>query len=224
MIRNPADLYPTPACAAFALRDWLADHHPHQLRAGCWTDPAAGFGTLLEWTGIGRARRFGLELAGDDCPEQLYELRRRVPYENLQIDVNALAVDWPATNIEGNPPFSLLDGFVRRGVDHHDRTGRIVAFLMPIGFWNASGRRALRSPDWKLSLTWRPNFAAGYRPDGSEGSSPNQDYEWTVYDGTQPPGCTRWARLDRPRVPDELVAEHKRLARLGAGLGVEARA
>lgn len=57
MARNPNDLYPTPPCAAFALAYALSTYLGVRLASRDVLDPAAGFGTLLEWCGVPRTRR-----------------------------------------------------------------------------------------------------------------------------------------------------------------------
>lgn len=215
MARNPNDLYPTPPCAAFALAYALSTYLGVRLASRDVLDPAAGFGTLLEWCGVPRTRRVAFELSTD--PRQLEELERRVPAVLIG---DALEVPWPVrADVVANPPFALLDAFVRRIVRHHlaETWDAVACILTPIGFWHAQGRADIRPPDWIFALGWRPNFAAGWRVGGKEASSPNQDYCWAVYG--RPSGHTVWARLEKPGVPLEAVAEHSRLARIAARVG-----
>lgn len=206
--RNANDLYPTPACVAFAVRGFLAQRYPWSLREA-WHDPAAGFGTLLEWLGIPMSLRYATELSR--WRPQIAELERRVPRTNLWVGANALEDAWPFAHRIENPPFSGLDAFVDRTIEQR-RPGQLACVLAPVNFWHAQGRWEVPPPDWFLALGWRPNFTAGLKAGGEPGSSPNQDYSVAIYTGENQ--GTRWVRVERPDVPQELVIEHRRLAQL----------
>ncbi len=60
--RNSSELYPTTPGACMVIGQWLATNHPERYAWGRFLDPTAGFGTLLEWTGIDHERRIALEL------------------------------------------------------------------------------------------------------------------------------------------------------------------
>jgi len=224
-IRNTNDLYPTPPCAALALRAMLEMEHPLEFECDTWLDPSAGFGTLLEWVGVRLGQRRAIELSTSRT--QLSELEGRLPANHARslLGVDALALkEWPQAHIIANPPFSLLDEFVLRILrhleftDHYSRRRPMACILTPMQWWHAQSRAKVPRPDWLFALGWRPNFSAGYRPDGTDGSGPSQDYVWAVYDGR---GAydTRWQRLERPRdVPPDWVREHERLARMGCEL------
>ncbi len=224
-IRNTNDLYPTPPCAALALRAVLELDHPLALECDTWLDPSAGFGTLLEWSGIRLPQRRAIELS--TSPTQLAELQSRLPAGHARslLGVDALALqEWPCAHIIANPPFSLLEEFVNRILEHRERVRREIArhpiacILMPMQWWHAQSRASIARPDWMFALGWRPNFSAGFRPDGTDGSGPSQDYVWAVYDGRTALD-TRWRRIERPRgVPPDWVREHERLARIGCEL------
>lgn len=214
--RTPNDLYPTPPCAAQAIGTWLLEHHPRAVRHEPWGDWSGGFGTLLEWAGIPRARRHAMDVADDESPDQVAELRRRVPTDQLWLGCDALGQPWPSMHTLQNPPFIWLEQFIWKALRGN---APIVALLTPATFWHAKTRLALPGPDWYLDLTWRPNFSAGLKPDGTEGSSPFQEYRWVVYDGSEP--RTVVERLVEPDVAPELVQEHRRLARMALGLEAE---
>lgn len=223
-VRNPNDLYPTPPCAAFALRPALAVYLGIRLSDRTVVDPAAGYGTLLEWAGVAPIRRWAIDLPGMD-PRQARELGRRVMGVQTEVG-DALIMDWPRGDVIANPPFGVLERFVRRTLAHLEAgRGQIACILTPVGFWHAQRRADLPAPDWIMALGWRPNFSAGFRVGGAPATSPNQDYCWAIYDTrhVRPP-YTRWVRIERPEVPDELVIEHARLARLAVAFAEGAAA
>lgn len=122
MARSNRDFYPTTPCAAMAIGDALrrmvayGELHPDVLDRDRWTDPAGGFGTLLDWASIPFANRSVLELGNEDFVVR--ELSARVP--NFVTGFDSLVGAWPENDhILGNPPFDLLDEFVRRAVSHH---------------------------------------------------------------------------------------------------------
>lgn len=206
--RTPNDLYPTTPEAAAAL-----DLAVGPLFRGPVVDPTAGYGTLLEWSGVPFEHRRALDLS--DAPEQRVELERRLPREHIRVGVDSLHEPWPRGHIVANPPFVLLDAFVERIIrEVHDQCVN-AAILTPVGFWHAQSRASLRPPSLFLALGWRPNFSCGLKPDGSEGSSAWQDYVWAVYEPFVE--HTRWRRVERPQVDRAWVAEHERLARIANG-------
>lgn len=213
--RNRSDLYPTSSDACVAIGRWLADNHPERYNSGTWLDPTAGFGTLLEWSGIDHERRIAMELSRDEF--QLSELRKRVAPHRLTVGVDSLSTPWPESDgILANYPFVVLNGLIERTIQAHLDTGAIAALFTPCAFWHAQGRSDMRKPDVLLALGWRPNSSAGFRKDGTSGASPAQDYYWVIYDGTRHPK-TEWIRIERPsNVPQAWVDEHKRLAQYAA--------
>lgn len=220
--RNAGDLYPTTPEAAIALGDHIRKHWPWLFEHG-FRDPAGGYGSLLEWCGVPFEQRHADELSVD--PTQINELRARIPAHQLRCGVDALITDWGTDqSIIANYPFVLLDELVELSIEHHLRTGMMHALLTPCAFWHASSRQGLRAPDDLLALTWRPNFSCGYKSDGTEGSSPSQDYVWAIYqDHTRVAARSKndvaaWRRLSKPVAPAAWVEEHERLARLAAGL------
>lgn len=222
MTRNAGDCYPTPPDACIVVRDFLDEHYPSQLRRETWGDQSAGFGTLLPWLGVGRPRRYAIELSPARAHHE--ELRRHIPEEQLQLGVDALAApSWDGDNLADNPPFSNLQAFVERAIVEHERRRRrsIACLLTPVGFWHAQRRGHLPPPQWKLELGWRPNFAAGFRPGGVEASGPSQDYVWAIY-APRFAWSSRYTdalRVEQPTVPTDLIREHARLARIAARLG-----
>lgn len=210
MTRTNRDFYPTPPCAAMAFGEWLRG--ARSLEQKLWCDPAAGFGTLLEWAGIPRENRRALELGTE--PFLLEELGKRVSPEHAVTGVDALVAMWPDDcHIIANPPFCDLEEFVRRGVAHHERimatdVRHVLAVLTPVGFWHSKSRLDIADPNHVLALTWRPDFL---RAD----TGTFQDFVWAVWGIGKVK--TRWHRLERPAVPQSVTDEHDRLARLAAG-------
>lgn len=214
MSRHERDFYPTPPCAAIALRQWL-DGEPtpmlREFRHHPVVDPCAGFGTLLKYMGVEPSLRRAVELTTDETVWQ--HLR-----ENVEKSVrgDALAMDWPAGGIVMNPPFDRLADFIAKAVEEWNAHGVLVAVLHPIAFWNAKDpeRAGIMPPTIELKLRWRPRFR-------HDGNGTFQDFAWSVWHpGDRPWKRVRfgWEALDRPAVPEQLAAEHERLAALAGGL------
>jgi len=201
MKRIEHDDYPTPPDVVEALRRALSEHlrlrHPEDLD---WIDPAAGSGTLLEWLGVSRGRRHAIELR----PEAAPLLSRRVAPEQMRVGVDALTVPWPDANIVANPPFALLDAFVRRILaelrqprwPHPDEplpSERYAAVLMPTQWLQAQKRADIPPPQEFWPLRWRPSFRG-------EGGGAAHDVAWAVW-LWRAQGRTTAAWLPRPPVP-----------------------
>ena len=132
--------------------------------------------------------------------------------------MDALTTPWPGhSHILANPPFADLDAFARRTIEHHDRAilaceWNVCALFTPVGFWHTKNRLDIRAPQHVLPLTWRPDFL---RAD----TGTFQDFVWAVWErpSSDDRNGTRWERLARPAVPQAVLDEHDRLARLAAG-------
>lgn len=220
MSRHKRDFYPTPPCAALALRRWLdggCQPQPHQsatLRAFAQqpvVDPAAGFGTLLEYLNVKRELRRAIEVTTDSTVWE--HLRERVPDA---VHGDALVVDWPDGNIVMNPPFDRLAPFVSRAVSRWDAHEVLVAVLHPVAWWNAADneRACIPPPTIELKLKWRPRFR-------HDGDGTFQDFAWSIWHpGDRPWKRKRfgWEALERPAVPTDVLEAHERLAALAGGL------
>lgn len=193
MKRIEHDYYPTPPDAVEALRIALCDIGG-TIEDYEWLDPAAGAGTLLEWLGVPRQQRHAIELRADAEPHLL----ERVDRARLHVGVDALAVPWPeGPNLVANPPFNLLDAFVRRIVAELDASEkpRVAAVLMPTQWLQAQSRADIRPPKFLWALRWRANFRA-------EGGGAAHDVAWAVW-GTSEWLHTSMKWLPRPAVPGE---------------------
>lgn len=215
MSRHPNDAYLTPACAALALRWWLM---ARDIRHTPWLDPFAGPGLLLS-TAVPLGREtFGFEL---DARWQDELLTRTRPL-GLRIGRDSLAMDWRThghwPNVVTNPPYSQTLRAVERAQDHALVHERWACMLMRTDWWQHPDRSHLR-PDHMLLLEWRPVF--GLNRHGKFGSD-YAGYAWCVWAPSPTGEChTEW--LARPEVPKELVAEHRRLARIAHEMGREAQ-
>ncbi|MFH1568512.1 MAG: hypothetical protein ABIL09_11000 [Gemmatimonadota bacterium] len=122
---------------------------------------------------------------------------------------DALACDWQGAVVT-NPPFSLLDEYVRRVIRHVDEE-RGIGIVLTRGQWpDEPGRRWLREtrlPHLELRMCWRVDFAG-------DGHSDNATYAWWVWLTGAAPETTTKVWLERPRVSDELVEDHRRWSQL----------
>lgn len=216
--RSPTDAYLSPPCAALALRAWLRRVAPDAVQVGHWLDPFAGAGTLLEWTvGTTRSRHHAVELDERWRPE----LAERFEAHNLRLADAFGLPDWSVCagfvqpHIVTNPPYGRTPEAIVRLAQHARTQGRWCAALLRTDWWQHPERHLWR-PDHFLLLEWRPAF--GFREEKSTGkvvlsTDRFTGYVWAVWS----PFPGRRAELEflsRPEVPDELRAEHRRLARL----------
>lgn len=199
MTRIEHDYYPTPPDVVEALRVALYASFEGciALTAGdAWLDPAAGAGTLLEWLGIDHELRHAIELR----PEAEAEIEGRTPRGHVRIG-DAMAMAWPEGNIAANPPFSAMEGFVRRIVgagSHHF----LSAVLMPTQWLQAQRRADIPPPAYFWPLKWRPSFRL------SGGAM--HDVAWAVWVAGHT-GPTTCAWLPRPTATADKRAEYRRL-------------
>lgn len=214
MSANPYDCWLTPPCAALALRWWLTYR---DLGLEPWLDPFAGPGSLVSWgVPLGR-EQFGFEL--DTRWER--ELRACVNAYSFRVGRDSFALDWSVRgqvpHIISNPPFSRTLDAVERARDHAFNRQRWACLLMRTDWWQHPNRSRMR-PDHMLLLEWRPVF--GLNRHGKFGTD-YAGYAWCVWVPIATGECrVEW--LARPAVPKELVAEHRRLARLAHQMGHEA--
>lgn len=208
--RRSNDYYPTPPCAALAMAKVAGK--VRGLRA---LDPSGGAGTLLKWS-VPSAIHEAIEidrLLAEEC-------RRN----GIQVTCgNALEVAEPWLRCDviiANPPFSLLEAFVRRALyvlKAAAATGqsRRAHILIPTGWLQAAARADLPEPDLDL-LTWRPQFIVE-----DDASGPSATYAiatWTTDTVCRPRKHGKVRRLPKPAVPAALVAEYERVNRLLLGL------
>lgn len=212
--RRTNDYYPTPPCAAMAMREvFEAYRKPGVARV---IDPAAGAGTLLEWVAP-NDKLTAIELhptLAAECEARGIETwcgdARKVPEPQLAADV-----------IIANPPFNLLSSFVARAL--HCLRAAIVGgrqarahILIPTAWIQASERTVIPQPDLAL-LTWRPAFIP--REEGVSG--PSQVYAiatWTSETASLSRGTGTVRRLMKPHPTREQLAEFKRISKLAEGL------
>jgi hypothetical protein len=197
MTRRASDYYPTPATAGWALAAWLAPRRTcHAL-----LDPAAGAGALLRWVGpsFPGATRHAIELQPVLCglierPEGLRAGVHAITGDALDPDIR-----WPDGAIVANPPFGLLDPFLRR-ILAQVATGaaRWAAVLTRIGYLGDAGRHEWARPAAILWMPWRLDFLG-------DGASDSTTHCWLLYwRGHTGPTAVEW--LGRPAESEEDVA------------------
>lgn len=214
--RHPMDCWLTPPCAARALCAWLCDR-PAWDGAEPFLDPFAGPGTLLPWA-MPDVPHFAFEMDARWGPE----LRAHIPAMNTRLGRDSLQMEWlvrgHCPHIVTNPPFGRIRIAVEMAADHARTNKRWACMLMRTDWWQHPDRSHLR-PDHMLLLEWRPVF--GLNRHGKFGSD-YAGYAWCVWAPSPTGEChTEW--LARPEVPKELVAEHRRLARIAHEMGREAQ-
>lgn len=201
--------YPTDPHATEALRMWLSRMMPTTLR-DTWIDPAAGYGALLEGLQIPTGKRHAIELE----PRHRTELARRVPSTQLLIG-DGLQKPWNAQHVAMNPDFDngIMLSFVARALTRQAERGGLVVALALATFWHSDAFRArggaLRRPSYVLVPDQRVSC------DGT-GRGDMRAIDWLVWTPPQSSSRTEVVWLP-PAAPDAaLLAEHKRLASLGA--------
>jgi predicted RNA methylase len=174
-------------------------------------DPAGGAGTLLKWAFPGASHE-AIEidrLLADEC--------RRNGVQVACGNALEIAEPWLRTDVIGaNPPFSLLEAFVRRALyvlKAAAETGRsrTAHILLPTGWLQAAARADLPEPDLTL-LTWRPQFIVE-----DDASGPSATYAiatWTTASVVQPRTHGHVRRIARPAVSASLLADYERVNRL----------
>lgn len=188
------DYYPTPPDVVEALRRQLRAKLPWVMPDGfpfrqqAFLDPAAGAGTMLHWLEIDHANRHAIEIR-TDLDDML---GRFVAPQQTRTGVDALNIDWPPAHIVCNPPFKLLDAFVRKALNHIcDHRTSIAAILMPTQWMQAQRREWFPTPNYFWPLRWRPRFRPG-------SGNAMHDVAWAVWqhDANYDAGQVSW--LSRP--------------------------
>lgn len=216
---NPNDCFLTPPCAAYAINGWLQEHDAGILDH--WLDPFAGPGTLLVW-GAPSALGMGLHAFELDARWER-ELRTRISPLSIRVGRDSFQMEWLVwgpvkPHVLSNPPFGSIRLAVEMALDHAREHQRWACLLVRTDWWQHAGRSHLR-PDHMLMLEWRPVF--GLNRHGKFGTD-YAGYAWCVWSPT-PSGECRMEWLARPEdVPKEMVAEHRRLARLAHEMGRQA--
>lgn len=207
--RREDGYYPTDPHASAALHAWLAVSMPRVLR-DTWIDPAAGDGLLLDGLMIPRPLRHAIELHAYHRDE----LVRRVPASQVVIG-DALATPWNAVHVVMNPDFdhATMTRFVSRALQRQAVRGGLVVCLALATWWHSDALRArggvLRRPSYVLVPDRRVSC------DGT-GRGDMRAIDWIVWTPPQSRSRTEVVWLP-PAAPDAaLLAEHKRLASLGA--------
>ena len=178
--RASLDFYPTPTPVTRVLHDWLV---ARDLWSGRWTDPAAGAGHLMR--GMSGVAWSGIEID----PTRAALARQVAP----TVCGDGLAESWGDAHVAANPPFSLLDEFWSKCVEHRAAARAVCAVFTPVAFWNAEKRADYTSPDCVLNLCWRPTFRDrnGFAHKGM------QDFCWSILLPT-PATIATWERAKKP--------------------------
>lgn len=215
--RHPNDAYLTPPCAAIAIGRALFALPGYV--PGALLDPFAAAGSLLVWAGeLCTDSRFDAVYAFEMDARWGPELGRRVHPFNTRLGRDSFAMPWTvfghAPHIITNPPFGRTQTAIEMAMDHARTHRRWAAVLMRTGWWQHPGRGHL-APDHFLALQWRPVFGMNKH---LKFSTDYAGYVWCVWE-PNPTGICRMGWLARPEVPKEMVAEHRRLARLAHQMG-----
>ncbi len=208
-MRRDADYYPTAPDAVEGLRLWLLRG---QVECTRYYEPAAGYGAIMrglqvdrttiadQWLAAELQRDLAMR-AGNYCNggcrvvDSLEQHRRSVvaPPEELAIVMN--------------PPFTLLDDFVRMALEYV--AAGAVAIVLTRGQWlDEQGRgwlRRARLPDFALRLCWRVRFTYGK-------NGPSATHQWLVWLPGPAPTTTTTVWVERPILDERhagLVADHK---------------
>lgn len=211
--RHPTDAYLSSPCSAIALYQWM--YRESDRPAVAVLDPFAGAGSLLHWFNLpGYATTYAFELDGrwhDElvagshehvrCPVDSFSCSWLVPYQDREV------VPWILTN----PPYLRVPEAVARGIAHARQHATWAWFLLREDWFSHAGRPV---PDMYLKLRWRPSM--GMCTDKRGRRRPGTDrftgYVWAGWGPFKQE--TRMAFLERPAVPAELVADHRRLLEL----------
>ncbi len=207
--RRSNDYYPSPPCAARAMGEVAGPCRGLRV-----LDPAGGAGTLLKWS-VPRAEHEVIEIDRLLANEAFRQLR----IGTLVHCANGLELAEPYMRsdvIIANPPFSLLEAFVRKilGVLKAGVNKR-AHILLPTMWLQAAARADLPEPDLNL-LTWRPQFIAE-----DDASGPSVTYAiatWTTATVRKPRKHGRVRRLAKPAVSAVLEAEYERINQLLVGM------
>lgn len=156
--RSAADNYPTPAyCVHRLLEDPFAREH---LPSGRWLEPGAGDGAIIraasqirsdiEWT--------ALEIR-EECRPVLTDVvgpRGTVTIEDFLAPSFVSTVETPYRVVCGNPPFSLAQEFIERGME----VAEVVVLLLRTNYLSSARRCEFMrtyAPD-TYNLPNRPSF------------------------------------------------------------------
>ena len=213
MSRHPTDCYITSPEAAVALERHLVSHWWRHEGFEWVIDPFAGPGTLPLWAEGWGARTAVMELderwASELGGKRHHEVR--CPFDSL---AGGWVFEFSDTTavIISNPPYSRTADAVEIAATFASTRGHEAWLLLREDWFSHPGRPL---PHYYLKLRWRP--AMGLQLDKRTGKRrPGTDragYVWAGWTGSstgEETTCTLHV-LDRPEVPAEWRAEHRRL-------------
>ena len=183
--------YLTPENVYSALWKWW-DSQQHMPDPGSlrWLDPACGDGRLLHKPYCDGAQVFGFDIR-PECEKSFNNIGKHF----VLVD-DSLQMKWPEnTEIIMNPPFGtrsndLAGKFMRKMISHCTVNRRWGVALQLSSVLQAKRRGDIRLPDYKLDLTWRPQFERTKAMSGGY----FKDFSWFVYSPT-PTGTCKTYRL-----------------------------
>lgn len=242
--RHPMDCLLTPPDAAIALGRWLIDIAPTESFYGSIDpgplydghpilDPFAGPGSLLGWTLSVTDFRLADVHAWDMDTRWGPELRKRINPLNVRVGRDSFALDWQVRgrrpHIITNPPYrgGLALKAAEKVLAHCREHRRWGALLLRTDVWQHPGFDELLA-DFYLPLKFRPVY--GLNKHGKFGTE-SGGAQWVVYgpDAPEPREQVRPLEfLQRPSAfaeralsgdAKEMVAEHRRLARIAHQMG-----
>jgi hypothetical protein len=192
MARDARDHYPTPPDAVLALVHAIREFSlvPRERLDGGWLEPSCGRGAILRWFGVPAVRWHAIELD----PEHAAEAR---PHAAHVLTNDALAVNWPASrSVCANPPFTALDGFLRRMIEQVGGGNTAICFTRS-QYLDEPPRRWLRKPntrpDYEVKLCWRISFT-------DDGRSDFATYSWWIWNDLNPKAGTVKIWAERPKI------------------------
>jgi hypothetical protein len=191
--RDARDHYPTPPDAVLGLVHAVRDHGlipRERLDEGRWLEPACGRGAILRWFDVPACRWLAMDIDAES-------VAAAGPHALAVVEGDSLAVDWPpGHNICSNPPFTLLEGFLRRMLQQVG-TGASVICLTRSQYLDEPPRRWLRTtntrPDYEVKLCWRISFT-------DDGNSDFATYSWWIWNDLKPKASTTKIWVERPKI------------------------
>lgn len=191
MARDVRDFYPTPPDAVLGLAHAIKDHGliPRERMDGLWFEPSCGRGSILRWFGVPSHRWLACEM--DPGLAAVSE-----PYTQGIAVGDALAMDWPAgRSVCDNPPFSLLEPFVRKALSHMNGNESVI-MLTRSQWFDEPPRRWLRTlttrPDYEVKLCWRVSF--------NDRGVDFATYSWWIWNTLRAKDNTVKIWVERPKI------------------------
>ena len=187
--------YLTPKDVYTAMWDWWESTRSlPPVGSMVWLDPACGDGRLLQTPHARGSEVFGVDIQ-PECG-QWFKDNGQV----FTLVEDSLVIDWPKNaEVVMNPPFGtrgndLAGAFLRKMINHCTLNRRWGIALQLSSVLQAQRRCDIRLPDFKLDLTWRPQFEGSKEMSGGY----FKDFSWFIYAPAQTGTCKNY-RLRRSK-------------------------